>query len=141
MFGSASLLMGLSIPAMDVFLASPPRPVDHRPLWAWAGVFNFLFFYIISGYLPGQEGLGATAILAFGALLLWWALDRTWQSFAAGMLTAFLGTLTEITLVSLEVFSYLPPKDRLFGVAPWLPCLYFAAGVSVGDLGRVLRKA
>ncbi|MCB1215287.1 MAG: hypothetical protein KDK66_07405 [Deltaproteobacteria bacterium] len=140
MFGSASLLMGLSIPASDVFLGKVTRPVDTKPLWAWAGVFNFLFFYIVSGYLPGQEGLGAVVILALAGLVLWWALDHTWQGFLLALVSAFLGTITEVTLVYLKVFSYLPPKNTLFGVAKWLPCLYFIAGVTVGNLGRLLRK-
>lgn len=139
MFGTAALLIGLIIPASDRFLGTAKRPVDTRPLWAWAGVFNFMFFYGASGYLPGQEGMGAFALLAFAGLALWWALDRTWQSLLTGLMTAFAGTFTEIVLVKCQVFSYLPPKDRLFGVALWLPCLYFAAGVTVGNLGRLLR--
>ena len=40
--------------------------------------------------------------------------------------------LAEIVLVELGAASY--ADDSLFGVAPWLPCLYFGAGAVASGL-------
>jgi hypothetical protein len=61
--------------------------------------------------------------------------------FAAALAGAVLGPAAEIVLVELGAASY--ADDALFGVAPWLPCLYFGAGAvasglwaAVGGAGR-----
>jgi hypothetical protein len=38
------------------------------------------------------------------------------------------------------VFRYADDSDALFGVAPWLPALYFAFGVVVGLLAEIAAK-
>jgi hypothetical protein len=41
---------------------------------------------------------------------------------------ALSGPLAEIGIVGIGAAKYAPDADQLAGVAPWLPCLYFAAG-------------
>ena len=47
---------------------------------------------------------------------------------------AVLGPLAEIAVVAAGASSYSDPVDGLAGVAPWLPCLYFAAGAVAARL-------
>lgn len=139
MFGLATLAIGLSHLSFDRLFGSPRRAYSQRPVLVWWGVFLFVALYCLSGFLPGQRTGLADGMLAIGAFLLWYGLDRTWQGVLLGFLTAVVGTAVEMTLVHFEVFYYLPPKDILLGVARWLPWLYFAASVSVGNLARALR--
>jgi len=92
-----------------------------------------------SGFLSVPLGV-KDSLLALGALAAWFALDRTWQGFLEGMLTAIAGTFVEIVLVRNGVFSYLPPNDSILGVASWLPWLYFCASVALGNIARALEN-
>lgn len=51
---------------------------------------------------------------------------------------AVIGAFVEITLVSHSVFYYIAPN--LFGIASWVPWLYFAAIVPVRALAVRLRN-
>jgi hypothetical protein len=53
-----------------------------------------------------------------------------------GIVTAALGCFVEISMIRMEVFFYFEPN--FFGVPSWLPFLYFAGSVTVGNLGRKL---
>ena len=142
LFGSASIGVGLSHPWFDGFLGGPPvRPGARNAVIAWIGIFSFLGLYCLSGFLPGGAGGLSDGILALLAILIWALLDWTWQGILLGVLTAITGTALEITLVHLEIFSYLPPKNNLLGVASWLPWLYFAASVTLGNFGRYLKRS
>jgi hypothetical protein len=43
-------------------------------------------------------------------------------------------------LAKFGVFRYADDSDALFGVAPWLPALYFAFGVVVALLAEIAAK-
>ena len=142
LFGAASLAVGLSHPAFDKILG----PDRLRPGAQGLGrvVFGLLIFigaYTLSGYLPDSYGWHNDLLLALIAMATWALLDWTWQGLVLGVLTAVSGAAAEMILVHLGVFSYLPPRNTLWGVAPWLPYLYFTASVTVGNLGRYLSKA
>jgi uncharacterized membrane protein len=49
-------------------------------------------------------------------------------------LAAVLGPLAEIGLVMWGASDYAPDASQLWGVAPWLPALYFAAGAVTSGL-------
>lgn len=139
LFGSAALSIGLTHPYADQFLG----PVPKRPglkSWAWviAGIASFLVQYCISGFLPWEAGGLSDVVLAFWAIGTWYALDRSQQGILLGLGTAFMGALIEILMVKGEIFFYYPPATNLFGVPSWLPWLYFAASVAVGNLGRAI---
>ena len=44
----------------------------------------------------------------------------------------------EIALVEVGAAEYAPDADRLLGVAPWLPFLYFAAGAVASGLWEAI---
>ena len=69
------------------------------------------------------------------AIWAWW--DPSPAAFLVAASAAVLGPLAEIVLVELGAASY--ADDALFGVAPWLPCLYFGAGAVASGLWAALE--
>ena len=59
-------------------------------------------------------------------------------AFAVAAVAAFAGPLAEIGIVAIGAASYANDSDGLAGVAPWLPCLYFAAGAVASGLWRAI---
>ena len=57
-----------------------------------------------------------------------------------GALAAIGGPIVEAVLAKVGLFRYADDSDALFGVAPWLPALYFAFGVVVALLGEIAAK-
>jgi hypothetical protein len=141
LFGTAAVAVGVSHPAFDKILGpNILRPGAKTLGRVIGGLALFLGSYCLSGLLPPAKAMHNDLMLALIALGTWAILDWTWQGIILGILTAVVGSLTEIILVHLGFFSYLPPKNNLWGVASWLPWLYFTASVSVGNLGRYLSK-
>ena len=58
-----------------------------------------------------------------------------------GLVAAVAGPLAEIVIVELEPARYAESADSLFGVALWLPALYFAFGVVAATLAELLVAA
>jgi hypothetical protein len=54
-----------------------------------------------------------------------------------GTAAAVVGPAVEIALSATDVSEYTKGVDGLFGVAPWLPALYFAFGVVAARLGEL----
>ena len=141
LFGLAALAVGLSHPAFDKMMGPQyDRPGSKTLGRVMGGLLIFLGAYCLSGMLPPDKGFHNDLMLGLIAIATWAILDWTWQGIVLGILTAIAGTLTEIILVHLKIFFYLPPRNNLFGVASWLPWLYFTASVTVGNLGRYLSK-
>ncbi len=140
LFGSAAVVVGMTHPWLDLILpGSPSRPGARNGAWALGGVLVFLGLYLASGLLPGPAGSANDALMGMLALMVWAMLDRTWQGIFLGIVTALSGTLVEILLVQGEIFFYHPGRDNLMGVPSWLPWLYFAASVTLGNFGRYLK--
>jgi hypothetical protein len=57
-----------------------------------------------------------------------------------GCACAIGGPIVEAVLAEVGVFRYADGSDALFGVAPWLPALYFAFGVVVAVLAEIAAK-
>ena len=140
LFAGAGLSVGVSHPIMDRLIGPRGRTRPGEKSWplACAGVAAFVGLYAASGYLPFGDGGGNDVVLALGAIGTWAALDRTWQGALLALLTAAAGTGFEIFLVRQSVFFYLPRTSGLLGVATWLPWLYVAASVGVGNFARKL---
>jgi hypothetical protein len=95
-----------------------------------------LALYLTTSFYPLRDGGSLEAIMTAGALGLWLALDRKLVGFVIATAVAAFATSVELALVHLGVFRYLPSSDELFGVAPWLLPLYFAASITAGAVGR-----
>ncbi|MCA9658334.1 MAG: hypothetical protein KC486_08320 [Myxococcales bacterium] len=109
--------------------------------WVWSAPLLVLGLYLMSSFYPSREG-GVLEVLMFAAAAaLYLAFDRSRRGLALALAAAVLASATELALINLGVFRYLPDSAELFGVAPWLVALYFAAAVAVGALGRRLIPA
>uniref|UniRef100_A0A6I8NX25 Insulin-induced gene protein n=1 Tax=Ornithorhynchus anatinus TaxID=9258 RepID=A0A6I8NX25_ORNAN len=67
---------------------------------------------------------------------LWWTFDRSRSGLGLGLGVAVLGTAGTQLLVHHGVYRYSSP-DFLY-VRSWLPSIFFAGGVTVGNIGRQL---
>ncbi|POI35188.1 hypothetical protein CIB84_001060 [Bambusicola thoracicus] len=74
--------------------------------------------------------------LAALSIGLWWTFDRSRSGFGLGVGIAFLATLVSQLLVYNGVYQYTSP-DFLY-VRSWLPCIFFAGGITMGNIGRQL---
>lgn len=75
------------------------------------------------------------------AVVIWaWWDCSPWPA-AIGLLAAVLGPAAELVIVELGGCVYADDVDGLFGVAPWLMPLYFAAGAVTSGLWQAIGSA
>lgn len=112
---------------------APERVSDRR---IFLSPLMILGLYLATSFYPWRDGGTLEVLITAAAALLYVGVDRTRTGLLIGAVVAIGATATEWTLVELGVFRYLPGSDELFGVAPWLLPLYFAASVAVGAVGQ-----
>lgn len=130
LFGAAGVAVGLPRAA----LAKEPAPTTGAVAGSMA---LFVLCYALSGTLPGNVARAAVLFIIFAAS--WWAFDRTRLGLALALLTGLGGCVVEIILIRQGAFRHLQPT--WLGIPLWLPWLYAAAQVGVGNLGRRLVSA
>jgi hypothetical protein len=136
LYTGAALVIGLSHPAMDPLLRrGPPPPLSRRRVAL--GFAGFCAVWLASGALP-LPSPAVAAILAPASLALWWWLDRSGPGLLQAAATAAGGCAVEIVLSRAGLFSHTHPD--VLGVALWLPWIYVAASVGVGNVGRWLCR-
>jgi len=101
-----------------------------------------LALYALTATLRDQDM--TTSVVLCGALAVavwaWW--DPAPRAFAVAAGAAIVGPIAEMLVVASGASHYTSGSDALGGVAPWLPCLYFAAGaVASGVLGALQGSA
>ena len=70
------------------------------------------------------------------AAITWCALGDRYGALC-GAIAAVVGPVVEAVLAAAGLARYADDSDALFGVAPWLPALYFAFGVVVALLAEI----
>ena len=104
------------------------------------GASAVLALYALTAALRGQPH--TVSVLLTGAIAVgiwaWW--DPSPRALVAATAAALLGPLAEIAVTALGAASYASDSDDLAGVAPWLPCLYFAAGAVASQLWAALAR-
>ena len=137
LFATATLSITLSQLLSEPILGTKNKKIPSLGS-AFAGASVFLGLYVASGFLPLPTG-GAKDLLLWTCCFLFWALaDRTWQGVVFAVGTAIVGTLVEIGLTRSGAFYYTEGSNNFFGVPSWLPALYVAASVAIGNLTQVL---
>jgi hypothetical protein len=99
-----------------------------------------LALYALTAALRGQPTTVSVTLCAAVAVVIWAWWDPSPGAFAIALGAAVAGPLTEIGIVELGAASYTPGSDGLGGVAPWLPCLYFAAGAVASRLWAAIAR-
>lgn len=104
---------------------------------AATGAALVLALYALTALLrdvPATVSVILTGAIAV-AIWAWW--DPSPGAFVLAAVAAVAGPAAEALLVELGAATY--ADDGLFGVAPWLPCLYFAAGAVASGLWAAIR--
>lgn len=133
LFGLATVAVALSHIEMDRLCKREPRKIAWSTVWA--GLFSFVAIYFISGFMRAPFAQ-KFIILGIIAVMIWFVFDRTVYGFLLGIATALAGCMVEITLCRSRMYYYTSPD--FLGIPAWLPFLYLAASVSVGNLSRKL---
>jgi hypothetical protein len=87
-----------------------------------------LALYALTAVVHDQPDTVAVVLTAAIAVVIWGVWDQSPGAALGGAIAAVTGPLAEIVIVAIGAAKYAPDADQLAGVAPWLPCLYFAAG-------------
>jgi hypothetical protein len=117
----------------------PARP--RTRLDALCGIAAVLALYALTAFLRGQAPVVSVTLCGAVATLVWAWWDPSAGALAASAVAAILGPLAEIGIVTIGAASYADDASGLYGVAPWLPCLYFAAGAVASGLWRALAQS
>ena len=131
-FGLAAVAMGYVQPMLASLLGHVPPA---RRLWTGFAELTWL----VLAYLVGGSSLASLAkvgLLLLIFLAFWWLAARSWQSLLLSIVTGITGTLVEMILVALGLYSFVHPN--IFGVPYWLPGIYAVASLAVADLGSSL---
>jgi hypothetical protein len=101
-----------------------------------AGVAAVVGIYVTTALVHSAPPVPANALVYALAVITWCALGDRWGAIC-GLIAAVLGPAVEAVIAAAGLARYADDSDALFGVAPWLPALYFAFGVVVALLAEV----
>lgn len=133
LFGMATLAVAYSHLIYDRTCHLPRRTLS----WAdvIGGLLSFVAVYAASAFLPNSD-LAKTIILATMVFLMTWRWNRSWHAIPPMLATAIVGCGVESTLNHIDYFHYTRPD--FWGIPMWLPMLYAAASIGVGNWARKL---
>ena len=106
---------------------------------ALAGAAVVLALYALTALLNHTPTTVSVVLVGAIAVAVWAWWDPSPGALAVAVAASLLGPLAEIAVVAAGASSYGPGADGLAGVAPWLPCLYFAAGAVTARLWQALQ--
>ena len=106
---------------------------------AVAGAAVVLALYAVTALLNDTPATVSVVLVGAIAVAVWAWWDPSPGALAVATAAAVLGPLAEIAVVAAGASSYGESTDGLAGVAPWLPCLYFAAGAVAARLWSTVR--
>ena len=131
LFAGGALAIGYAHTIVDLVVDRQVRPDARRVA---IGLVVLVALWATSGLVkPAHTALW---ILAPASLAMWRSLDGSAVGLVLAFATASCGVAVEATLVSAGAFVYTAPDAGR--VASWLPWLYVAASIAVGNLARVL---
>ena len=116
----------------------PPRP-GRNPVEAVAAIASVIGLYALTAAVADEDPLTATVLVWSLAILIAARFGGGVPALACAVSAAILGPLAEILIVEGGLAMYAPSADGLFGVAEWLPALYFAFGIVAARLAELTR--
>jgi FtsH-binding integral membrane protein len=94
--------------------------------------------YAFTALLRSQVPTVSVVIVGALAVLTWCVWDPSPRCLAVALGSAAVATVGEGLLLHSGVHHYAPDSNALFGLAPWLPCLFFAQGAVASGLWNAL---
>lgn len=107
---------------------------------AVAGAAVVLALYAVTALLNDTPSTVSVVLVGAIAVAVWAWWDPSPGALTVAVAAAVLGPLAEIAVVAAGAASYGERVDGLAGVAPWLPCLYFAAGAVAARLWSAVKR-
>ena len=107
-------------------LGLPSRPRTRVDVVVGSAVV--LALYALTAALRHQDATVSVVLCGAIAVAVWVLWDPTQRTFGIAAGAAVLGPIAEMLVSAAGAAHYASDADALGGVAPWLPCLYFAAG-------------
>ncbi|HKV20342.1 MAG TPA: hypothetical protein VJR50_15025 [Mycobacterium sp.] len=101
-----------------------------------AGVAAVIGVYVTTALVHTAPPVPANVLIYALAVITWCALGDRWGALC-GVIAAVVGPIVEAVVATAGLARYADDSDALFGVAPWLPALYFAFGVVVALLAEI----
>jgi len=131
------ILVGLAtVSIAELRLHQPAARLSVTARQGLAGVAAVLGIYVTTALVhSGPAALVNTLIYAL-AVITWCALGDRYGA-VCGVIAAVVGPAVEAVIAAAGLARYAADSDALFGVAPWLPALYFAFGVVVSLLAEI----
>ncbi|MEY4512851.1 MAG: hypothetical protein RLZZ450_4973 [Pseudomonadota bacterium] len=111
---------------------------SRRRLDVVTGIAAVLALYVLTATMRGQPVTVAVVLCGAAAVVIWAWWDPSLGALCIALAAAVLGPLAEIGVMAVGAARYASDSSSLGGVAPWLPCLYFAAGAVASGLWRVI---
>ncbi len=127
-------LATVSVAELRLHLPAPRTSVAVRQ--GVAGVAAVVGIYVTTALVHAAPAVLANALIYALAVITWCALGDRWGALC-GVLAAVVGPAVEAVIAAAGLARYAEDSDALFGVAPWLPALYFAFGVVVALLAEI----
>lgn len=112
----------------------------HPRIDAVPAVAAVVGLYALTAVLRGTPDTASVTLCGAVALCIWWWWDPSPRALAVASSAAIVGPAAEIAVMASGAAEYAADSDALFGVAPWLPWLYFAAGAVASGLWRTLAQ-
>lgn len=135
LFGTATLTVAYGHLLYDRALHLPRRTLSWGEVIG--GLLGFMAVYAGSAFLPGSD-LVKTLILGAAVVGMTGLWNRSWHALPPMFTTAAIGCSIEMTLSHLGHFQYTHPD--IWGIPMWLPLLYAAASIGVGNWARKLSQ-
>ena len=104
------------------------------------GAAAVLALYGVTALLRDQPTTVSVVLTGALAVVIWSWWDPSPGALVIAASAAVLGPLGEVGIVASGAASYAGGSDGLAGVAPWLPCLYFAAGAVASGMWRAIAS-
>ncbi|PIR20848.1 MAG: hypothetical protein COV45_04640 [Deltaproteobacteria bacterium CG11_big_fil_rev_8_21_14_0_20_47_16] len=101
------------------------------------GLIAFLMVYAASAFLSYSD-FGKTIVLSILVFLMAWRWNRSWHAIPPLVITVIIGCTIESTLSYIGEFHYTYPD--FLRIPMWLPLLYAAASIAVGNWARKMAK-
>ena len=133
------ILVGLATASLgELRLRLGPARPGYDLRIAFAAIAAVLALYALTAIVYDEPEQPAAVLVTGLAVLIAFWLDGGSPALVCGLAAAVAGPVAEILIVELDLAEYAPSADTLFGVALWLPALYFAFGFVAARLAELL---